>query len=49
MTTRWQDKKENINSYVFPYLDVKLLMDFLKGVENGTLVLIASYDDPATK
>ncbi|XP_066469088.1 protein FAM3D [Tiliqua scincoides] len=29
--------------------DVKSLLEFLKGIERGTLVLIASYDDPATK
>ncbi|XP_059571511.1 protein FAM3D-like isoform X1 [Alligator mississippiensis] len=29
--------------------DVKHLVDFLKTIQDGTLVLIASYDDPATK
>ncbi|KAJ7317097.1 hypothetical protein JRQ81_003259 [Phrynocephalus forsythii] len=29
--------------------DIKELLDFLKAISGGTLVLIASYDDPATK
>uniref|UniRef100_A0A8D0GG22 FAM3 metabolism regulating signaling molecule D n=1 Tax=Sphenodon punctatus TaxID=8508 RepID=A0A8D0GG22_SPHPU len=28
---------------------VKLLLNFLKPIQEGTIVLIASYDDPATK
>ncbi|XP_015681411.1 protein FAM3D [Protobothrops mucrosquamatus] len=29
--------------------DIKNLLDFMKGIKKGTLVLLASYDDPATK
>ncbi|XP_026538623.1 protein FAM3D [Notechis scutatus] len=29
--------------------DIKNLLDFMKGISKGTLVLLASYDDPATK
>ncbi|KAL7986225.1 hypothetical protein Chor_011391 [Crotalus horridus] len=29
--------------------DIKILLDFMKGIKKGTLVLLASYDDPATK
>nr|XP_014430833.1 protein FAM3D [Pelodiscus sinensis] len=29
--------------------DVKLLLDFLKVIPHGTIVMVASYDDPATK
>ncbi|XP_077781233.1 protein FAM3D isoform X1 [Podarcis muralis] len=29
--------------------DVKHLLDFLKAISAGTIVLVASYDDPATK
>ncbi|XP_061478064.1 protein FAM3D [Rhineura floridana] len=29
--------------------DIKELLDFLKPINRGTLVLVASYDDPATK
>ncbi|XP_053157684.1 protein FAM3D [Hemicordylus capensis] len=29
--------------------DIKSLLDFLKGIDRGALVLVASYDDPATK
>ncbi|KAM7169564.1 protein FAM3D isoform 2-T2 [Macrochelys suwanniensis] len=29
--------------------DIKLLLDFLKAIQSGTIVIVASYDDPATK
>lgn len=29
--------------------DIENLLDFLKGMSKGTLMLLASYDDPATK
>ncbi|XP_070594236.1 protein FAM3D [Erythrolamprus reginae] len=29
--------------------DINTLLDFMKGISKGTLVLLASYDDPATK
>ncbi|KAM3843892.1 protein FAM3D isoform 2-T2 [Vipera latastei] len=29
--------------------DIKNLLDFMKGINKGTLVLLASYDDPGTK
>uniref|UniRef100_A0A670XUI8 FAM3 metabolism regulating signaling molecule D n=1 Tax=Pseudonaja textilis TaxID=8673 RepID=A0A670XUI8_PSETE len=29
--------------------DIKNLLDFMKGISKGTLVFLASYDDPATK
>ncbi|XP_034264676.1 protein FAM3D [Pantherophis guttatus] len=29
--------------------DIENLLNFLKGISKGTLVLLASYDDPATK
>ncbi|TFK11610.1 Transformer-2 protein like protein beta [Platysternon megacephalum] len=29
--------------------DINLLLDFLKAIQSGTIVIVASYDDPATK
>ncbi|KAM9134714.1 protein FAM3D [Pangshura tecta] len=29
--------------------DIKLLLGFLKAINSGTIVIVASYDDPATK
>uniref|UniRef100_A0A0B8RXQ7 Protein FAM3D n=1 Tax=Philothamnus irregularis TaxID=1899461 RepID=A0A0B8RXQ7_9SAUR len=29
--------------------EIKNLLDFMKGISKGTLMLLASYDDPATK
>ncbi|XP_038266140.1 protein FAM3D [Dermochelys coriacea] len=29
--------------------DSNLLLDFLKAIQSGTIVIVASYDDPATK
>uniref|UniRef100_A0A674JCT0 FAM3 metabolism regulating signaling molecule D n=1 Tax=Terrapene triunguis TaxID=2587831 RepID=A0A674JCT0_9SAUR len=33
----------------FSLPDIKLLLDFLKAIKSGTIVIVASYDDPATK
>ncbi|XP_041446871.1 protein FAM3D isoform X1 [Xenopus laevis] len=35
-------------SFDMYFTDVKLLLEFLKPVQDGTLVLVASYDDPGT-
>uniref|UniRef100_A0A8C0J5S9 FAM3 metabolism regulating signaling molecule D n=1 Tax=Chelonoidis abingdonii TaxID=106734 RepID=A0A8C0J5S9_CHEAB len=34
---------------LFSLPDIKLLLDFLKAIKSGTIVIVASYDDPATK
>lgn len=36
-------------SFFLPPTDANLLVKFLKGIPEGTLVLVASYDDPGTK
>ncbi len=38
-----------IFSNVYSCLDVKQLIKFLKEIEDGSIVLMTTFDDPATK